>query len=274
MKLLEIDTSPYVQVSFVEKASERYWKRRIALSQKIVNLETLLVARGMREAATMLIKPAHFSDKIKEFGDRGLYFTPIAWTKTFNGFFHKHIPTTPDDPDGVCYGVVTRKKHLGIRFREASRDRTDHDLIGALLGYPLCCRTFFKKVWEEGYIDPIWQQGLNSGGKVTEEREGWYGMEVRGYKECVAFQRYWGVRVSFHLPCSFTCEATRTLAKGWLQAMEEYDFVGARAIDEILSLPAIWDAYQGVAVVHTPHFKGVTNSVPCADIHSVRFTAG
>ena len=60
MKLLPINTSPHVQVSFAEKSSEQYWKQRMAFSQKIVNLEVLLVAKGMREAATTLINPVHF----------------------------------------------------------------------------------------------------------------------------------------------------------------------------------------------------------------------
>ena len=46
-------------------------------------------------------------------------------------------------------------------------DRSDDRTIGKLLGYPDCCRDFFKRVWvDEGLVDTTWPMALNTTGSA------------------------------------------------------------------------------------------------------------
>lgn len=262
---------PFERLIFFDQA-DAWADKAEAVRAVIYDLEIVLVKKGLREAAIVHIDKGDIGAQVSALADYCLSFTPINWVKKHKGFAHKHYHTTSDDPEAVCYGVVTRKKDVGEKFKEASlTTRVNHSQIGEWLGYPACCRKFFTEVWSQGYVDPIWQQAVNTGGEIKKETYGGRSIEIEGYPECVAFHRYWGVRISFHLPCSFRCEATRTLAQKILTEMNVLNPKAARSVIEVLSLPAIWDAHKGVAVVHTTHFKGMTNSVPCKDMHTVYF---
>lgn len=273
MQLVITDATcpPFEKLTYFDQAQA--WRSKVeAVRSVIYDLEISLVKNNQREAAIVHINKENMVAQVEALTERCLLFTPINWIKRQDGFSHAHYYTTSDDPEAVCYGVVTRRRDVGKKFKEASlAPRVDHARIGEWLGYPPCCRKFFSEMWSQGYVDPIWQQAVNTGGEIKREEHGGYSIEVEGYPECVAFHRYWGVRISFHLPCSFKCEATRSLAQQILVEMKTLNPMAAQSVIEILSLPAIWDAHNGVAVVHAPYFKGMTNSVPCKDIHSVYF---
>lgn len=273
MQLVKTDAicPPFERLNYFDQAQS--WRSKIeTVRSAVYDLEVALVKNSQREAAIVHINKENMVAQVNALADRRLLFTPINWIKKHEGFSHRHHYTTSDDPEAVCYGVVTREKGVAEKFKEESlRHRVDHLRIGEWLGYPTCCTNFFTEMWSQGYIDPIWQQAVNTGGDVKQETHGGYSIEVEGYPECVAFHRYWGVRISFHLPCSFKCEATRVLAHKNLTVMKTLNPNAAQAVVEILSLPAIWDVHNGAAVVHTPHFKGMTNSVPCKEMHSVYF---
>lgn len=275
MQLLPIETVPFMSLNYTDKEAEKEWSPRIKRCTSVIkSVEINLVERGYREAATTLVSRADMADELRRLNERGLVLTVLQWIKKFDGYAHTHSRTTPDDPDALCYGVVSRTERVGLQFKKATEGlNTDHDTIGGLLGYPKCCRDFFNKVWKLGYIDPIWQQALNSGGAVRLESHGGYAIDVSGYPECSAMQRYWGIRVSFHLPCSFTCEATKKMAGIWLNEAAAIDKDVPDLILQLLSLRTAWDAHKGVAIVNTPHFKGTAGSVPCADMHTVYYEA-
>lgn len=273
MELIKRREHPFTEVRYRRLDYEKYWSPRMRLISKTINaMEPMMVERGHREASTYHLFKTDMQEKMEEFESRGLIFTPIYWVKRFDGFAHSHVHTAENDPDAMCYGVLTRDKKTGKKFKDASNDNsTDHDVIGGLLGYPKCCRRFFGDVWEKGFVDTIWHQAINTGYEPVREKHGGYSISLKGYPECVAMQRYWGIRVSFHLPCSFVCEETRKLAALWFDEITLMDPKAVTVLKEILSLPASWDAHRGVAVINTPYYQGMTSSVSCKNIHSVNY---
>ena len=274
MKLLKIECEPFTRMEYVNKTAEQRWADRFRRCSSIISdIEIALVEQNCREATTLLLPRNDIEHRQQLLAEQGLRFTPVMWVKKFNGFSHRHDELTEDHPDAVCYGVVTRTETAAIKFKEATLlQNPDHDIIGGLLGYPACCRNFFTNVWCAGFVDPIWQQAENTGGEVIKRTDGGYEIKIKGYPECVAHQRSWGVRAGFHLPCSFTCEDTRRFANVWLETAEKLDPGASAVIMEILSLPSVWDAHKGVAMVNTPYYRGISSSVPCADVHTVYFT--
>jgi hypothetical protein len=48
---------------------------------------------------------------------------------------------------------------------KAACDESDDRTIGRLLGYPDCCREFFKRVWvDEGMVDTTWPVAVATAG--------------------------------------------------------------------------------------------------------------
>lgn len=276
---MELTTTTYSTqygLSYSSAEAEYLWSRKMNNARKIQDLEVIMVEQDHRLAGTVRVKKVALESYQKELAKRNLVFTPIHWVKDEQGFAHYHIYTSPHDKKAVCYGVVTKSHKEGDLFKKASEGKVDHALLGSFLGFPKCCIEFFREIWCAGYIDTVWHQALNSGIKVNQEFHKnkliGYSATVSGPPVCVAMHRYWGVRVSFHLPCSFTCDATQTMAKKWLDVMNTLDPSVTRDVLDILSLPTTWAAHQGLAIIYTPHFRGHANSVACKDLHIVHFS--
>ncbi|MBN1283194.1 MAG: hypothetical protein JXA24_05405 [Proteobacteria bacterium] len=274
MKLMDIHCEPFTRVEYRTPGEERRWSEKLRRCTRIAgDVELGLVKAGHREASTLLLRRDEIERRRETLAEERLLFTAIRWVKKFKGFAHRHDLAGEEDPSAVCYGVVTRTHAAAERFVAASLPRhPDHDAIGALLGYPPCCREFFSDAWARGFIDPIWQQAFNTGGEIVSRPDGGHELRVEGYPECVAHQRYWGARIGFHLPCSFVCQKTRALAHLWLEVAESLDPGISADMMEAVSLESVWDAHRGVALVNTPYYKGTTGSVPCADVHTVYFS--
>jgi hypothetical protein len=275
MKLSDFSSQVHYEMRFLQ--TDDVWRNKIANAARIYRLEVFMVEKKHREAATIHYGQNELEARQAELKKKGLVFTPLKWVKSQQGFAHYHVATHRDDPEAMCYGVVTRSQKEGECFFLASESgRTDHETIGKMLGFPDCCRQFFKETFCRGYQDTIWQQALNTKGASVVRTQMVKGSTVheitlKGYPECVAHQRYWGVRVGFHLPCSYTCEATREWAQIWLTEQSKIDPTVAQDTLDILSLPATWAAYQGAAKIYTPHYECITNSVSCLDVHTVHF---
>jgi hypothetical protein len=115
-----------------------------------------------------------------------------------------------------------------------------------MLGYPDCCVKYFERMFPINY-DPIWV-----------DLEG----EVEGYPEANQMLRYFGVRITSHLSCSPTCEATKEIGENWFKVMKELNEKLAKEIYELLAGPIIWNSYHGVVQVETPYFVGLTHTFP------------
>ena len=145
-------------------------------------------------------------------------------------------------------------------FKEA-HFKGDHIKQGGFLEFPLCCREFFNEHWSKGYIDPIWQMVHPDKFVLIENNTLFYEVE-----DCHPFSnpllRYAGIRVGFHIPCSFNCPETIQIAEQRLTLMKEDD---KKLLIALLSMPMSWDCYHGTAIIKTPLFQIVMQSNPCTE---------
>jgi hypothetical protein len=163
--------------------------------------------------------------------------------------------------------VVIARLHDLAAFKRAWDD-ADQEGIGSMLGYPPCCREFFRDVWvEQGLVDPTWPMAVASPGR--QEDAGL--VEVDGPPQANIFWRWMGVRAVPHLPCRADCAATIALADQMLAVGREAGFQEEMEWTlEILSWPLEWSALHGIAVVKTPILKVTTMTDATADKYVVR----
>lgn len=222
--------------------------------------EYLMVREGVRKCATTHLSPKSFDQMIEQITKDGLVWLPIQRTKTYGGFSHKHFPVDELSMDTSVYGVLARNIEDAEAFREASRgDKTDHDVLGELLGFPPCCTKFFNEVWMDGFYDPVWQSAERSkdaqiDGRVMKLPE------VNPYTN--QFMRYIGLRFTSHFPCSIECEKSIEIGKEWERISAMVDEYGTQKLKELLSLSFKWSVNHGIAVVETKPFTIVANSMP------------
>jgi hypothetical protein len=147
----------------------------------------------------------------------------------------------------------------GIRELAAFKrawDDADQEAIGSMLGYPPCCREFFRDVWvEHGMVDPTWPMAVASSGRESEQRM----VEIGGPPQVNILWRWMGVRAVPHLPCRSDCAASIELADQMLTVGREAGLEEeVEWMLEILAWPLEWSALHGVAVIKTPVLKVTT----------------
>jgi len=121
----------------------------------------------------------------------------------------------------------------------------DDETIGALLGFPSCCREFYAATWAQGTGDTTWQMA----------REG-----TDGPLECNILGRWLGLRWVMHLPCSFTCPQSAALGAAHRGLLRAIDRSAVEVIDEVLTWPIEWSALHGAAEIRYPVVKVVTRT--------------
>lgn len=267
------DLFPFTRVVYNSPEAQEEWEPKIKRAAAVHNkAEFEMVRMGYRKAATLHISPRDYEVSIENIIRNGLVWLPIQRTKNYDGFSHKHYPTDPGDPNSSVYGVLARTVEDAETFRRASRNPVDHDVIGELLGFPKCCRDFFNEVWAAGYYDPVWQAAERTEGaqKVSDTHI----VLKKVYLEAMQVYRYIGPRVTSHLSCSFTCEESRKEGERWLECIEKFDPVGLQNMIDILKLPFRWSVKWGIAIITTPYFRIITNSMPTKKEYIVEYMPG
>ena len=257
----KVDVPPFVKIAWKSKDLKEEWGERILrISRAYHNAEYLLVKKKDRACAVVHIDWKTADDLIEKITTDGLIYLPIRWSKKYSGFSHKHFFTQKGDPDSFIYGVLSYDLDHAKQFRDAELNgKVDHKVIGELLGYPECCSDAFIDRWGKGIIDPLFEAA-----EVVGEIESNNGTEIihaKAHPYANPFLRYFGVRITSHLPCSIQCQDTIKIGEKWIEAMRELDEEAAKWAVAILSMPIKWGILKGIAQVETPLFFGITNSV-------------
>jgi len=190
-------------------AARHAWEARIAhAADAWLHLEVATVVAGFRRAGLV-------------FGTRHVQPT--------------RLPIVAVAPDRFAIGP-------GAHELADAYARTDDEAIGALLGFPRCCRAFFAATWAQGAGDTTWQMATNG---------------TDGPLECNILGRWLGLRWVMHLPCSFTCRASAALGAAHRTLLDAED---AATIDAVLSWPIEWSALHGAAEIRYPVVKIVTRT--------------
>ena len=251
MKLIKgLDLKPFLRTIWINQKARDNWEKPIQeISKFVQRLEFLSVQKDQRRCATITINARSLVEFTSAYPD--LVFKSIQLTKVFSGFAHKHEAPGSEDKDFYVHLVASKSIRDTNMFYEAYCNG-DHDIQGELLGFPKCCRDFFTRVWAKGYIDPIWQMG---------DRD-----NPHPYSNPLL--RYLGVRVSFHIPCSFHCKETIEIAKERLMLIKDNRLI--KLMEALLSMPMEWDCFHGIAQIKTPLFWIITSSTPCEEKHIVK----
>lgn len=257
----EVDVQPFTKVSWKSEELKDIWAERIMrISRAYHNAEYLLVKKKVRPCAVVHISWRTADDLIEKITTDRLIYLPIRWSKTYSGFSHKHFFTQKGDPDSFIYGVLSYDLEYAHQFREAELNgKVDHKVIGELLAYPACCSDAFVDRWSKGIIDPLFEAAESV--SDIETRNGTEIIHATAHPYANPFLRYFGVRITSHLPCSVQCQETIKLGEKWIEAMRELDEKAAGWAVEILDMPIKWSILNGIAQVETPLFFGITNTV-------------
>lgn len=145
----------------------------------------------------------------------------------------------------------------------------DHEAMGALLGYPACCRRFYQRVFvEERLTDPVWAMAQGSEGARKQADS----VDLSGPPLLNLLLRSVGVRAVPHFPCSVDCEESSAFAGRLMETGRSIGFADEVAwLEDMLCWPAEWTALHGTAEIRTPIVKICTRTDATAGKLTIRW---
>jgi hypothetical protein len=244
MTRLNFSLPEFTRIVWASDKAKQLWKPRIDTINYIwPKIERATVLTDIRQGGLQNVSP----DNLMELQDfcfsNGIGYAILSREGSSGTYSNASHPVKPGRPwlYRVYFGATPD------RFLEAWR-ASDQLAVGEFLGYPQCCTEFFSHWWqEEGWRDLTYPMFKNN-------------LRTAGPYECNILLRHLGVRATFHLPCSFTCEPSKTLADNILSYR---DMGYEREIDwliEILNWPVKWSSLHGVAMTTTPVVKVISTS--------------
>jgi hypothetical protein len=186
---------------------------------------------------------------VREFGVQvweDVYFDPIEHDQELQGVMGRHLLNTtkargferpPSTPGSLLHVFLSRdSKHLQgayesgwypliIGNRVMNLPLSDHILLGQALGYPGCCVEFFRQHndWET--------QNTYYSAYVNSNR--------RRLAICNCLPKHTPFYYTYHMPCSFGCEATARRATELRAFIASEDAGYVRLIDRVVNLPVL-----------------------------------
>jgi SAM-dependent methyltransferase len=264
---LDFTLPDFTRVSWTSDPARDTWEpRRQRIGGAWAEVEWRSVAARVRRCNLTRFQPDELPDRSAAYGEHGLSVMALG-LEGASELSYSSTPKSyePGKPFVVC-AAVGRLEDL-VEFSDAWRS-SDHDAMGALLGYPACCRDFFRRFWvDDACVDTTWAMARNTVVPANGERS----LEVTGPTTANILMRWWGVRAVPHLPCAFDCSATAEFASELLRVGVESGYSDEMDwIEEILSWPVQWSALHGIAEIKTPLLKIVTRTDATASRHIVR----
>lgn len=261
--MIMVDIKPQTRKVYWSKDLETLWEPRIERIRKLYNAAELsTVIAGMRRVYVYHVYSNNFDKSYEFLRKNDLVFFPTNKSAIYSGFSHRHLRVKEGEPYSLYGGAVKHDdQEAGELFTEYSLSNpTNHKGIGKLLGYPECCTEFFEKYWSKVSVDPIYESAINTDGCEPSEYSNKLEVTVKCHPYCNNMLRYFGIRLTPHLPCSMQCKETVRWGEEWVEIMRQIDNEATDWLIELLSMPLTWDAYKGIAIIDTPVFRGITNS--------------
>ena len=242
----------FTRTVWVSDQSRDVWERRfVGIAGCWKEIEWRTVMNQVRDCSLMWASSDEISGLESRLANHGLKILPL-FARARRRFVKPGIIKSSHNSLQPLFRIVAgRAKHLG-GFRKAWV-RGDDDVVGQYLGYPSCCRVFFRKFFvQEKWMDCILPAALNTETPPGNIQD----VDVVGNPLLNPFWISVGVRLSPLFPCHFDCKHAGALAKYFAQAGEEAGF-GAeiKFALEILNWPVEWSALHGIAEIKTPILK-------------------
>jgi len=247
----------FTRVSWVSELARQTWKPRFERIAKAWNeIGWRSVSAGLRAVFLTAVKLEDLPRQTADWCDHGLASLPLA----FEGGHEKgYSAGTPALRHGepIWVRVVVGSLADVAEARRACEERNE-DALGALLGYPTCCRAFFRRVWIESHcMDTTWAMAVNTVASHNPAEP----LDVAGPPAANVLWRWVGIRAVPHLPCRCDCRESAAFGQALLKLGREIGFTEEISwMEEILSWPVEWSALHGIAEIKTPILKVSTRT--------------
>lgn len=267
MRRLPFRLHDFTRICWVSDSAREVWEPRLRrITNAWIEIEWLAVTAGVRSCCITMASPERFVECAPRWIQHGLNALPIAVVGAGEGYSSTSVAVEYGKPFGFRL-VLGSSKHVS-EFKKAW-DGSDDRAIGELLGYPPCCREFFKRVWvDEKLVDTTWPMAV----ATVPSDVGDALIEFSSPPKSNILWRWMGVRAVSHLPCSFACDATIELADRFIEVGRKHGF--DEEMDwllQILDWPVEWSALHGVAEIKTPILKVSTQTDATPSKYTVRY---
>jgi hypothetical protein len=211
-------------------------------------LEWRSILEGIRTCALKIVTPNElesFRDKLAQYG---LIVTSLE--KIAAGNIYAVSRSAPKEGEPFNYWCVMGRPSDAQDIQNAYSSN-NAEALGRFLGYPPCCTAFYRKYRAgEGYIDTTWPIAQNTANKRDVSPTH---VELPEVSLGNILLRWLGIRIVFHLPCSFDCIATAQLAENLIEIARAAGFHQEMDwLEEMLNWPVEWSALYGFAEITTP----------------------
>lgn len=251
----------FARIAWVSTEAHDIWAPRVAKIRVAWEwIEWLAVLRGLRRCASARLTPDAYIKAAALWAEHGLSSLPLTVTQP-----ERQADSSAQKPSLI---TVVVGRLVDVRSFEKAWVTENADAMGALFGYPPCCRKSFESRVAQGLLDPIWTLAALSASDVEHGDR----VEVCGSPFTNVLWRSIGVRMTSHVPCGFGCGATIDLARRHRAigvaagAAEEMEWT-----ERILGWPAEWSALHGIAEIKTPILKVSTRCDATAHKRVVRW---
>lgn len=238
MRRLPFALPDFIRVAWVSDRAREVWEPRVRRLSRIWSaVEWLSVAAGLRPCAILRLSEQRLAHLEPRWRALSLDIARLSDAAA---------------PLRVGLGSPPEVDELRAAWKHRA-----HDAIGALLGYPDCCREFFLATSiQRSFADPTWFMANGSSAEA-----GRVAVTVSGHPHANVLWRRLGVRLVPHLPCAFDCPATIDLGRHLLTVV---DGMGGTAesnlFREMLSWPVEWSSLHGISETKTPILKMSSNT--------------
>ena len=220
LERLDFTLPDFTRLAWVTDAAERVWRPRLErIATAWAETEWRAVLAGVRACAVTMASPEEFLTMGAAWAAAGLNALPVEMMGVSGQpYSATGVPAEAGQPF-VFRFVVGRPAEVAA-FK-AAWDAGDQEAIGDFLGYPRCCREFFRRVWvDEAMVDTTWPMAVATAGPTA----GTTTIEATGPPEANILWRWMGVRAVPHLPCRLDCPATVELGRRLVEVGRQVGF--------------------------------------------------
>lgn len=243
------------------------WKPRIReASACISELEWRSVLAGIRACALRIVAPNELQALIGMLAPYDL--NVVSLEKIAGGDGYGSSRAAPREGEPFNYWCAIGR--VGdLQLMKSAQLNRDDEAIGRLLGYPPCCTDFYHRARaEEEFVDTTWPMAQNTTKKRSISPTH---VEIPEVSWCNVLLKWIGIRIVFHLPCSFDCQPTVQMAAKFAGIARSAGFNQEMEwLEEMLGWPVEWTALNGLAEILTP--VGTISTVTDATAETYRVT--
>jgi hypothetical protein len=238
-----------VRLAWVSEEARLAHQPQIERVRKAWNsVEWRSILSDMRPCACIVTSPQCISLLTDEVSAQGLKLYPLRVVEL--------TAKQRNDSPVLIDAVIGRRRDAQL-FVKAWK-RRDTEEMGRLLGYPRCCREFYRTVFElRRLIDQTWPAAMNTTAAKHEDRV----IRITATPWGNSLLRTIGLKPVLHLPCSFECAASLELGARFSELMCADGYADeVKYLKDALQWPAEWSGLHGIAEIRTPVVKICTRT--------------